>query len=111
MPHRLTVVGDLFHGQVPDGAVYIGRQAPGLPRSYWHNPFTPGKTTPANWSFAGGVHVRDRGHAVALFQQLVNQSPAYRAEAVTELRGRDLACWCKPNVRCHGDVLLVIANP
>ncbi len=28
----------------------------------------------------------------------------------TELRGKDLACWCKPDQPCHADVLLEIAN-
>lgn len=28
----------------------------------------------------------------------------------THLRGRDLACWCKPGEPCHADVLLEIAN-
>lgn len=27
-----------------------------------------------------------------------------------ELRGKDLACWCKPGDPCHADVLLEIAN-
>ena len=27
-----------------------------------------------------------------------------------ELRGKDLACWCKPGNPCHADVLLEIAN-
>jgi len=27
-----------------------------------------------------------------------------------ELRGRDLACYCAPDVACHADVLLEIAN-
>jgi len=26
------------------------------------------------------------------------------------LRGRDLACWCRPTQPCHADVLLEIAN-
>ena len=26
------------------------------------------------------------------------------------LRGKNLACWCKPRDPCHGDVLLQIAN-
>lgn len=28
----------------------------------------------------------------------------------TELRGKNLACWCKPGEPCHADVLLEIAN-
>jgi hypothetical protein len=26
------------------------------------------------------------------------------------IKGRDLACWCKPDEPCHGDVLLKLAN-
>jgi hypothetical protein len=31
------------------------------------------------------------------------------AAAKTELRGKDLVCWCAPKL-CHADVLLEIAN-
>jgi hypothetical protein len=27
-----------------------------------------------------------------------------------ELKGRDLACWCKPGAPCHADVLLAVAD-
>jgi uncharacterized protein (DUF2235 family) len=27
-----------------------------------------------------------------------------------ELRGKNLACWCKPGTACHADVLLRLAN-
>lgn len=27
-----------------------------------------------------------------------------------ELRGKDLACWCKPGAWCHADILLELAN-
>lgn len=33
------------------------------------------------------------------------------AEAVHELAGRDLACWCPLDRACHADTLLQIANP
>jgi hypothetical protein len=29
---------------------------------------------------------------------------------VEKLRGKNLACWCKPGAHCHADVLLEIAN-
>lgn len=32
------------------------------------------------------------------------------ADAVAELAGRDLACWCRPDQPCHADVLLELAN-
>lgn len=31
--------------------------------------------------------------------------------AISELRGKNLACWCKPGEPCHADVLLELANP
>jgi hypothetical protein len=30
-------------------------------------------------------------------------------QALPELRGRDLVCWCAP-CACHGDVLIELAN-
>lgn len=30
--------------------------------------------------------------------------------SIHELRGKNLACWCKPGAPCHADVLLEIAN-
>ena len=33
-----------------------------------------------------------------------------RARVRTELRGKNLACWCKPGEPCHADVLLELAN-
>jgi hypothetical protein len=30
--------------------------------------------------------------------------------AKRELRGKNLACWCKPGEPCHADVLLELAN-
>lgn len=30
--------------------------------------------------------------------------------SLPELRGKNLACWCKPGAFCHGDVLLDLAN-
>lgn len=31
-------------------------------------------------------------------------------EIMHHLRGKNLACWCKPSAKCHADVLLEIAN-
>ena len=33
-----------------------------------------------------------------------------RAQVATDLRGKNLACWCKPEAACHADVLLELAN-
>lgn len=31
-------------------------------------------------------------------------------EGLPHLRGKNLACWCSPDMPCHADVLLEIAN-
>lgn len=36
--------------------------------------------------------------------------PPSRDEIRSELRGHNLACWCKPGTPCHADVLIELAN-
>ena len=36
--------------------------------------------------------------------------PADREDKLTKLRGKNLACWCKPGESCHADILLKLAN-
>ncbi|WP_442892532.1 DUF4326 domain-containing protein [Ensifer sp. CCNWLY38] len=36
--------------------------------------------------------------------------PPTAAEIRRDLKGKNLACWCKPGAPCHADVLLEIAN-
>jgi len=95
-PRRVKVQGDLYHGQVPSGAVYVGRQAPGLRRSPLANPFPVGE------------HGRDG--AIALFHEHLLTTPGLLDAARAELAGRDLACWCKTTESCHADLLLYITN-
>jgi hypothetical protein len=33
-----------------------------------------------------------------------------REEIRAELKGHNLACWCKPGTPCHADVLIALAN-
>lgn len=88
---RVQVQGDLFHGRVPEGAVYIGRSAPGLPASPYANPF-PVKT------FGPAVSLDSYGEYLREYPNLVER-------AVKEIGDSDMACWCKPGARCHGDLL------
>ena len=90
----MRVIGDLFHGRVPEGAVYIGRGAPGLPASRY-----------ANAHRVGGVCRRcgvqhDQGAAVAAYALDLAADPHLVDAARCELAGRDLACWCR--LTCHG---------
>lgn len=32
-------------------------------------------------------------------------------QKLSQLRGKNLACYCEPGTLCHGDVLLELANP
>jgi hypothetical protein len=36
--------------------------------------------------------------------------PPSRDEIRAELRGHNLACWCRPGTPCHADVLIAMAN-
>jgi Domain of unknown function (DUF4326) len=98
----VRVIGDLFHGRVPDGAVYVGRGAPGLPASRWANPHRIGTCR-----VCGGER-HDRAAAVEAYEREL--TPELVAAARTELAGHDLACWCRLDVACHADVLLKVAN-
>ncbi len=51
---------------------------------------------------------------VKIFRQdmvwLAKNYPMLVRNLLEPLKGKDLACWCKPGEPCHGDVLLEIAN-
>jgi hypothetical protein len=118
--HRQTrrsrkAIGDLFaalpkvlnvklgHRPGPD-CVYIGRfhrqRGLFLPASKWRNPFKV--------DVDGEPRDGDRDTVIAKFEAWIVQQPELMA-ALPELRGKDLLCHCAPE-RCHGDVLLRLAN-
>lgn len=103
VPQRVRVAGDLFHGRVPAGAVYVGRAAPGLPASPYANPHRVG-----HCRRCGAWH--NEAGAVDAYAHHFTQRPDLMAAACADLAGRDLACWCHPDVPCHADVLLPVAN-
>lgn len=92
----------------PAGAVVVSRPSKwGNPwdlRKYFEAGFTGDATTAAQ-------HCVDAYRAWLLGEShwahatLLDQPPD-----LTPLRGRDLACWCKPGAPCHADVLLEVAN-
>jgi hypothetical protein len=103
MPRRVKVIGDLFHGRVPDGAIYVGRAAPGLTVSPYHNPFGVkkyGLAESRRWFRA----------YLAARQQKGNDSFPLADQARRDLAGHDLACWCPIDAEwCHADDLLKLA--
>lgn len=91
-PLRVRVSGDLFHGVIPAGAIYVGRSAPGLKRSPYANPYS----------------VKAYGLVESRRLFLEHTLPALD---LAPLRGRDLACWCAPDAEwCHADDLIEAAN-
>lgn len=91
--------------RMPESAVYVGRG------SKWGNPYPVGSMHPVNeetWV------VLNAATSVDLYRQHLAARPYGRAalasQAVSELRGKDLACWCDPGRHCHADVLLELAN-
>jgi hypothetical protein len=93
---RVKITGDLFHGHVPDGAIYVGRAAPGLGKSPYANPFKVGRDAV------------DAAEAKRLYRQWLPGTDLYLQ--LPELAGHDLACWCPLNQPCHADVLVELAN-
>lgn len=99
--------------RMPDDTVKVDRS------SRWGNPFVVGKVSDAKKlgyqtpRELCGVLVRDRAHAVELFDKWLHSMSdvalGWRTSAWT-LRGDNLACWCPLGGPCHADVLLEFAN-
>lgn len=86
----MPVVHNTRDKTAPEGAVYIGRP------SKWGNPFTIGRDG-------------TRADVVRKYRAWLPTQTKLVEDAKTELRGRDLVCFCAPE-ECHGDVLLELAN-
>lgn len=74
----------------------------------WGNPFPVDREGPL------GRVAPDQAGAVGFFRAMLDD-PELRAAAgypddLSELRGKNLACWCRPGTPCHADVLLELAN-
>lgn len=82
--------------RLPENTVYVGRG------SKWGNPF------PFD-------HQRYLGKAwaVAAYGQWLTttlKGLGLVREHLSELRGKNLACWCHSDEPCHADLLLALAN-
>jgi len=120
--------------RLPEGAVYVGRP------TKWGNPFLVSTDTldtfgnpsplsvidstdrrPVQHHFLTRRHALD--YAVNMYRtslRVAKQLPEEAAlaepwalaivQALPEIAGRDLACWCPLNHPCHADVLLDMAN-
>jgi hypothetical protein len=98
-PARVKIGGNLYHPDIPDGAVRVDRV------TRWGNPHRIGWckrcTTDHNRQQAIDAYRHDLDHG------LLRVTPGQIRQALT---GRDLACWCPPGEPCHADLLLAAAN-
>jgi hypothetical protein len=91
--------------RMPENTVKVDRTTP------WGNPFVVGKAGTADRCvqlfryLLGGYLCMTSGDvkAQAAYLEHVKEHRA-------ELRGKNLACWCRPGQPCHADVLLELAN-
>lgn len=106
--------------RMPENAVYVGRP------TMFGNPFevrrfgldaalqlysnsVTGLWTPSAVPAGRSVHVAYQCHR-ELLEQFRRAGFRDMQYAITRLRGKDLACWCPLDQRCHADVLLELAN-
>lgn len=102
--------------RAPVGAKYVGRG------TRWGNPWVVAETKTGwavNWAGEGGprpdwtvsASSKHAAHvlAVGLFREFVVLTVGYDVRARVELTGKDLMCWCAPDLPCHADVLLELA--
>ena len=76
----------------PPNTVVVAR------RTRWGNPFKVTPDYPAEQAVADyEAWLKGDGSEVAI-------------AAKVELRGKNLACWCKPGQPCHAEVLLKLVN-
>jgi hypothetical protein len=66
---------------------------------------------PTRWGNPYPVQVYGRAEALRLFEQdLLALAPEVLASLLAPLRGKDVACVCRLDEACHGDIWLCYAN-
>lgn len=91
--------------RMPKNTIYVGRP------TQWGNPFDWKLYQEANDNPAKAKEHAKNDYLLWL-ENDTNTDPR-RAKILNDLhtlRGKNLACWCKPNESCHADVLLDMAN-
>jgi len=96
--------------RMPANTVNVARG----PNRKWGNPFAIGTSRCSGSGKAfTEEHVKDAETSVRFFSEMLEYElrPYPTTDEIrTELRGKNLACWCKLDQPCHADVLLQIAN-
>lgn len=97
--------------RMPPNTVYVGRP------TKWGNPFKVGDVVTNH--FGKEFTIETKEGAVNCYKNLyltkVNPGFIFGQDILlhadlSELKGKDLACWCKEGEMCHADVLIKLAN-
>jgi len=83
--------------KMPLNTVYVGRP------NKWGNPFTDMKDAYDRYRVSTQLMRRP-------YSELGYNSKTFVDNAIKELKGKNLACWCSLDQSCHADILLEIAN-
>jgi len=109
--------------RMPDGVIYVGRP------SMWGNPFKddnglvviPGDGKLSHIQLVLGS-IDELGGASKVFRDMLMDlnshkvpAPIYRKmrlirDRITDLGGKDLACWCSLDKSCHADALIELCK-
>lgn len=90
---------DVYCGRPKPGLKIHGHAVKGAQQGAWGNPY-PLKPEATE---------ADRQECIQKYRQWLMSNPDKIKQARAELRGKRLACWCKPKA-CHADVLLELSN-
>ena len=82
--------------RMPRNTFYIGRP------TKWGNPFRIGW----NPKLAFGL-ILTANQCLGLYKLHITTANV----DIKELEGKNLCCWCPLDQKCHGDILLKVANP
>jgi len=100
--------------KMPENTVYVGRG------SKWENPIKikidnnflsleyPGQGLISYFNF--GNYKEAQKKVCELYRKYIQQKTTNSELDITELKGKNLACWCPLDQPYHADVLLELAN-
>lgn len=93
---------------MPANTVYVGRG------SKWGNPYRVIRKKSGVYVIER-LRVRSHEHKIDAIKYSIEfyESRVLRTHPaldLSELKGKDLACWCAEDMPCHGDILLELAN-
>lgn len=100
--------------RLPEGTIYVGRP------TVRGNPWIVENEGRGGWKVYGpgvpsggsrcGNEEGARLVAVNLFREWASTEHARRKLQLQEIRGKNLACYCRAHDPCHADVLIELAN-